>query len=263
MCKFLCVQASVCKSFCVQKLLCVCVGLCVCLCVYLCKHVSLSASVFESLSAYLYVCVFHIFYNLLCSIPCLSLATTTLTSSHLLILTSTHNEHIHMISSNILVNIFMQVFGVCKTIQLHNKSEYLYTYSLPGQPSSSLGGYPTHVVVTQHKLTIPRSPIGCSQCLLQRGFWPWSLMLVNEHIIVNPGAHVICFKYLLNVFICIYIFTYGKNKRNRWTRMQSRKTCLKHFQQSCTFSRVTVPVWSVGRGGLQSLECEDSGDSGV
>ena len=113
------------------------------------------------------------------------------------------------------------------------------------------------------KLTIPRSPIGCSQCLLQRGFWPWSLMLVNEHIIVNPGAHVICFKYLLNVFICIYIFTYGKNKRNRWTRMQSRKTCLKHFQQSCTFSGVTVPVWSVGRGGLQSLECEDSGDSGV
>ena len=40
-------------------------------------------------------------------------------------------------------------------------------------------------------------------------------MLVNEHIIVNPGAHVICFKYILNVFICIYIFTYGKNKRNR------------------------------------------------
>ena len=117
-----------CKSFCVQKLLCVCVGVCVCVClsVYLCKHVSLSASVFESLSAYLYVCVFHIFYNLLCSIPCLSVATTTLTSSHLLILTSTHNEHIHMISSNILMNIFMQVFGVCKS---YNYITHLSTYT--------------------------------------------------------------------------------------------------------------------------------------
>ena len=99
---------------------------CVCVCVYMCKHVSLRVSVFESLSAYLYVCIFHIFNNLLYSIPCLSLATKTLTSSHLLILTSTHNEHIHMISSNILMNIFMQVFGVCKS---YNYITHLSTYT--------------------------------------------------------------------------------------------------------------------------------------
>ena len=92
----------------------------------MCKHVSLRVSVFESLSAYLYVCIFHIFNNLLYSIPCLSLATKTLTSSHLLILTSTHNEHIHMISSNILMNIFMQVFGVCKS---YNYITHLSTYT--------------------------------------------------------------------------------------------------------------------------------------
>ena len=120
--KLLYVKASVCKSS------CVCGGLCVCLCVYLCKHVSLRASVFESLSAYLYVCIctFHIFNNLLYSIPCLSLATKTLTSSHLLISTSTHNEHIHMISSNILMNIFTQVFGVCKS---YNYITHLSTYT--------------------------------------------------------------------------------------------------------------------------------------
>ena len=92
-------------------------------------------SVFESLSAYLHVCIFHIFYNLLYSIPCLSLATKTLTSSHLLILTSTHNGHIHMIWSNILMNIFMQVFGACKPYNY--TTEYLCTYSLSGQPSCS------------------------------------------------------------------------------------------------------------------------------
>ena len=101
-------------------------GLCVCLCVYMCKHVSLRVSVFESLSAYLYVRIFHIFNNLLYSIPCLSLATKTLISSHLLILTSTHNEHIHMISSNIVMNIFMQVFGVCKS---YNYMTHLSTYT--------------------------------------------------------------------------------------------------------------------------------------
>ena len=106
--------------------MCKSVGLCVCLCVYMCKHVSLRVSVFESLSAYLYVCIFYIFNNLLYSIPCLSLATKTLTSSHLLILTSTHNEHIHMISSNILMNIFMQVFGVCKS---YNYITHLSTYT--------------------------------------------------------------------------------------------------------------------------------------
>ena len=81
-------------------------------------------SLFESLSAYLYVCIFHISNNLLYSIPCLSLATKTLTSSHLLILTSTHNEHIYMISSNILI--FMQVFGVCKS---YNYKTHLSTYA--------------------------------------------------------------------------------------------------------------------------------------
>ena len=99
---------------------------CVCLCVYMCKHISLRESLFESLSAYLYVCIFHIFNNLLYSIPCLSLATKTLASSHLLILASTHNEHIHMISSNILMNIFMQVFGVCKS---YNYITHLSTYT--------------------------------------------------------------------------------------------------------------------------------------
>ena len=34
---------------------------CVCLRVYMCKHVSLPVSVFERLSAYLCVCIFHIF----------------------------------------------------------------------------------------------------------------------------------------------------------------------------------------------------------
>ena len=128
--KLLCVKVFVCTGFCVQKLVCksccVCVGLCVCLCVYMCKHVSLRVSVFESLSAYLYVCIFHIFNNLLYSIPCLYLATKTLTSSHLLILTSKHNEHIHMISSNIIINIFMQVFGACKS---YNYITHLSTYT--------------------------------------------------------------------------------------------------------------------------------------
>jgi len=38
---------------------------CVYLCVYLCKHVSLRASMFESLSTYLCVCIFIIFLHLL------------------------------------------------------------------------------------------------------------------------------------------------------------------------------------------------------
>ena len=85
----------------------VCVGLrmSVCVCVSVCKHVSLRVSVFESLSTY-HICMF-VFSHLLYSIPCLSLATKTLTFSHLHILTSTHHEHIHMISNNILMNIFM------------------------------------------------------------------------------------------------------------------------------------------------------------
>ena len=119
--RLLCVKASVCQSFCGCGF--VCASVCVCMCK---QHVSLRVSVFESLSAYLYVCIFHIFNNLLYSIPCLSLATKTLTSSHLLILTSTHNEHIHMISSNILMNIFMQVFGVCKS---YNYITHLSTYT--------------------------------------------------------------------------------------------------------------------------------------
>ena len=88
---------------------------------------------FESLSAVLYVCIFHIFNNVLYSIPCLSLATKPLTSSHLLILTSTHNEHIHMISSNILMNIFMQVFGACKS---YNYITHLSTYT-PTRPRAN------------------------------------------------------------------------------------------------------------------------------
>ena len=53
------------------------------LCVYMCKRVSVRVSVFESLSAYLCVCILsHLLYS-----PCLSLATKTLTSSHLLIYT--------------------------------------------------------------------------------------------------------------------------------------------------------------------------------
>ena len=48
------------------------------------------------------------------------------TSSHLLLLTSTQNEHIHMISSNILMNIFMQVFGVCKS---YHYITHLSTYA--------------------------------------------------------------------------------------------------------------------------------------
>ena len=58
---------------------------------------------------------------------CISISVCkTLTSSHLLILTSTHNEHFHMISSNVLMNIFMQVFGVCKS---YNCITHLSTYT--------------------------------------------------------------------------------------------------------------------------------------
>ena len=100
--------------FCVYRLLCVkvvvCVWVCVCICVnmFLCVILCLRA------------------HNLLYRIPCLSLTTKTLTSLHLLILTSTHNEHIYMTSSNILMNIFMQVFGVYK---LYNYIIRLSTYT--------------------------------------------------------------------------------------------------------------------------------------
>ena len=143
-----------CKSFCVYRLVCVkasvckscSVWVCVCLCVCMCKHFSLRVSVFASLSAYLYVCIFHIFNNLLYSIHCLSLATKTLTSSHLLIviLTLTHNEHFHMILSNILTNIFMQVFGVCKS---YNYITHLSTYT----PTRSRAN--RRLVFTQRKNT--------------------------------------------------------------------------------------------------------------
>ena len=71
----LCVKTSVCKkNLCVKLLyrlmrvkVSACVGLCVCVCVclrvYMCKHVSLRVSVFESLSTYLYVCIFDIFHT--------------------------------------------------------------------------------------------------------------------------------------------------------------------------------------------------------
>ena len=110
----------------------------ICVNMFLCD--SLRASAFESLSTYLHVCLLNNIYSshLLCSIPCLSLATKTLTSSHLLILTSTHNEHTHMISNNIFMNMFMYVsLWRLHIIQLHSTSKYLYTYSFAGQLSSS------------------------------------------------------------------------------------------------------------------------------
>ena len=123
--RLLCVKASVCKSC------CVCGGLCVCVCVYLFTCVNMFLCVCSCLRAYQHICMFvffHIFNNLLYSIPCLSLATKTLASSHLLILASTQNEPIHMMSSNILMHIFMQVFGICKSYNhIHSTSEYLYT----------------------------------------------------------------------------------------------------------------------------------------
>ena len=69
-------KASVCKSF------SVCVGLCVSVLI----HVSLCASVLVSLSAYLYVCIFHIFYTAAAYLVCL----LQLKPWHLLILTSTY-----------------------------------------------------------------------------------------------------------------------------------------------------------------------------
>ena len=100
---------------------CVCLFVCVCLSVNMFLCVCLCLRAYQHIIS---VCLY--FSHLLYSIPCLSLATKTLTSSHLLILTSTHNEHIHMISSNILMNIFMQVFGVCKS---YNYITHLRTYT--------------------------------------------------------------------------------------------------------------------------------------
>ena len=112
----LCVKISVCKSFCVYRLLCVrvpvCKSCCVYVCVYICVNIFLCMCL--CLRAYQYI--------LLYNIPCLSLATKTLTSSYLLFLTSTHTEHIHMISNNILMNIFMQIFGICLNIYISIRS---------------------------------------------------------------------------------------------------------------------------------------------
>ena len=102
----------------------VCVCACVSACIYICVNMFLCLCL--CLSAYQHICVCLYFSHLLYSIPCLSLATKTLTSSHLLILTSKHNEHIHMISSNIIINIFMQVFGACKA---YNYITHLSTYT--------------------------------------------------------------------------------------------------------------------------------------
>ena len=145
----LCVKISVCKSFCVYRLLCVkvpvCKSCCVYVCVYICVNIFLCMCL--CLRAYQYI----LLYNIPClslatktltssyllfltsthtehihmisnNIPCLSLATKTLTSSYLLFLTSTHTEHIHMISNNILMNIFMQIFGIYLNIYIFIRS---------------------------------------------------------------------------------------------------------------------------------------------
>ena len=108
-------------------------SVCVCLC----------------LRAYQHICMFVFFTSSITFYtrkPCLSLATKTLTYSQLLILTSTlHNEHVHMISSNILMNIFMQVFGVCKS---YNYITHLSTYT----PTSSLMFTYLHVRMSQSPL---------------------------------------------------------------------------------------------------------------
>lgn len=90
------------------------------------KCVSVYVSLHERLSAYLYFCIIYIFKNLLYSILCVSLVTKTLTSSHIFILASTHYDYIHMISSNILMDIFMQVFGVFKS---YKYTTYLSTHT--------------------------------------------------------------------------------------------------------------------------------------
>ena len=82
---------------------CVCVRVCLRVYIYICVNMFLCLCL--CLSAYQHICVCLYFSHLLYSIPCLSLATKTLTSSHLLILTS----------SQFLTNIFMSVFGVCKS----------------------------------------------------------------------------------------------------------------------------------------------------
>jgi len=105
----------------------VCVWVCVCVCVYICVNTFLCAC--QSLRAYQHICMRVLFTSLItfytAYLVC-SLATKALASSHLLILTSTHYEHIHMISSNILMNIFMQVFGVCTS---DNYITHLSTYT--------------------------------------------------------------------------------------------------------------------------------------
>ena len=113
------------------KSCCVCVWVCVCACVYVYKCVNMFLCVRLCLRAYQ-----HIFYNLLYSIHGLPLATKTLTSSHLLFLTTTLNEHIDL-TQHSHEHIHASLWRL-EIIQLHNTSEYLYTYSLSGQASSSL-----------------------------------------------------------------------------------------------------------------------------
>ena len=108
-----------------SKCVCVCqscVCACVSACIYICVNMFLCLCL--CLSAYQHICVCLYFSHLLYSIPCLSLATKTLTSSHLDIFTISH-EHIHVSLWRLQI------------IQLHNTSEYVYTYSLSGQLSSS------------------------------------------------------------------------------------------------------------------------------
>ena len=90
------------------------------LCVRLCLR---------SLSAYLYVCIFT---SSITSYTAYLVCLLQLKPWHLHIFLSWHLHilniyiYIHMISNNILMNIFMQVFGVCKS---YNYITHLSTYA--------------------------------------------------------------------------------------------------------------------------------------
>ena len=107
----------------------------------MCKHVSICMFVFFTFSKTFYAAY------LVCL---LQLKPWHLQlSSHLLILTSTHNEHIHMIPGNILMTIFMQVFGVCKSynyithlstyIPTRSRANHLLVYLFIPQPHKLMG----------------------------------------------------------------------------------------------------------------------------
>ena len=110
------------KLLCVKAAVCVCGFVCVCL--YICVNMFLRVCL--CLRAYQHICMFVFFTSPITFYTAYLVCLKTRTSSHLLILTSTHNEHLHMISRNILMNIFMQVFGVCKS---YSYITHLSTYT--------------------------------------------------------------------------------------------------------------------------------------